>query len=482
MSDANHSSGASNAPVRAGASNASGTSGTSGAPDAPGAPFDFDVTIVGAGPVGLALAAWLARRSASAALSVALIDARDPEAAAGDPRAIAVSEGSRMLLEPLSAWPHDVNAIERIHVSQRGHFGRTLIERDEHGLPALGYVARYGSIVHAIAAAVRRTHTHWFTSTLALPPIAEHGGEGVALPIESAHVRRTLRTRILVNAEGGLYGDTRTPRRSGAESAKTGSHHESGRHDGRGESGKTAESAERRNVAGSGGNRAGAHDATANALARRHTRDYGQTALVGTVSVSAPQPHVAWERFTHEGPIALLPMGGVRHADYALVWCMAPEEAARRAQLPDAALLAELGVAFGERMGRFESIKGRATFPLGLTAAQMLVDDRIAAIGNAAQTLHPVAGQGLNLGLRDAHALADALAQHGATPQALAAFGRRRALDRRLTIGATDALARLFTVEFGPLAPLRSLALMALECVPPAKAALARQMMFGQRR
>jgi 2-octaprenyl-6-methoxyphenol hydroxylase len=175
-------------------------------------------------------------------------------------------------------------------------------------------------------------------------------------------------------------------------------------------------------------------------------------------------------------------MGGVRQADYALVWCMKPAEAARRGELSDADLLSELTLAFGERMGRFESIKGRAAFPLGLVAAQTLVDGRIASIGNAAQTLHPVAGQGLNLGLRDAHALADALARAGATPQALAQFARARALDRRMTIGATDTLARLFTIDFGPLATLRGLALTALECVPPAKMALARQMMFGQRR
>ncbi|RKP51078.1 UbiH/UbiF/VisC/COQ6 family ubiquinone biosynthesis hydroxylase [Trinickia fusca] len=409
------------------------------------APFDFDVTIVGAGPVGLALAAWLARRSGTAQLSVALIDAREPDAHAGDPRAIAVSQGSRMLLEPLSAWPLDATAIERIHVSQRGHFGRTLIERDEHDLPALGYVARYGSIVQALAHAVRRTPIHWLTSTAALAPQAEPGGSAVCLPIESAHVRRTLRTRILVNAEGGLYGD---PRRIKDGGAKTEANDETGSQ---------------------------THD-------RRHLRDYGQTAIVGTVTVSAPQPHVAWERFTREGPIALLPMGGVRQADYALVWCMSPEQAARRAPLSDAALLTELGAAFGERMGRFESIRGRAAFPLGLAAEKKLVDGRIAAIGNAAQTLHPVAGQGMNLGLRDAHALADALAHHGATPDALAAFAARRALDRRLTIRATDALARAFTVEFGPLAALRGLALTALECVPPAKTALARQMMFGQRR
>lgn len=174
-------------------------------------------------------------------------------------------------------------------------------------------------------------------------------------------------------------------------------------------------------------------------------------------------------------------MDGVRLADYALVWCMTPQQAARRAGLSDAELVAELGEAFGSRMGRFESIKGRATFPLGLAAAKALVDGRIAAIGNAAQTLHPVAGQGLNLGLRDAHALADALARADATPEALAAFGRARALDRRLTIGATDSLARLFTMDLGPFSALRGLALTALEFMPPAKTALARQMMFGQR-
>lgn len=392
--------------------------------------FDFDVTIVGAGPVGLALAGWLARRSATQALKIALIDAREPEDSIADPRAIAVSQGSRMILEPLR-WPADATAIHRIHVSQRGHFGRTLIDHSEHGLPALGYVLRYGAIVHGLAEAVHASPVHWFRSTSAAAPTQEL--DGVTLPIETAGVTRNLRTRILVSAEGGLFGDQKT-------------------------------------AAGAGSNAAGG------------TRDYGQTALVGTVTVSAPQPHVAWERFTSQGPIALLPMGGVRGANYALVWCCAPEEAARRAQLPDDDFLRELGAAFGSRMGSFTQIKGRASFPLGLNAVDTLVTGHVVAIGNAAQTLHPVAGQGLNLGLRDAHALADALSAEGPTPLALATFAQRRALDRRLTIGATDTLARLFTVDFPPLAALRGLALTALEFVPPVKTALARQMMFGQRR
>ena len=390
------------------------------------APFDYDVTIVGAGPVGLALAGWLARRSATQALSVALIDAREPEHARSDPRAIAVSHGSRMILEPLR-WPDDATAIQRIHVSQRGHFGRTLIDHKEHDLPALGYVLRYGSIVGALADAVRPTAVHWLTSTAAQTPVQED--DGITLPVTDAHGSRNLRTRILVNAEGGLFHE------QGARDADSGS-----------------------------------------------SRDYGQTALVGTVSVSAPQPHVAWERFTPEGPIALLPIGGARGAEFALVWCCAPELAARRAQLPDEAFLRELGAAFGDRMGRFTQIAGRASFPLGLNAVDTLVKGRIVAVGNAAQTLHPVAGQGLNLGLRDAHALADALSQHGATPLALATFAQRRALDRRLTIRATDTLARVFTVDFAPFATLRGLALTALEFAPPVKTALARQMIFGQRR
>lgn len=384
---------------------------------------DYDLAIVGAGPVGLALAGWLARRSATQHASIALIDAREPVASTNDPRAIAVSHGSRVLLDTL-AWPADATPIEHIHVSQRGHFGRTLIDRDEHDLAALGYVVRYGSLVQALAGAVRGTRVDWLTSTTARAP--QQDADGVTLTLDGPQGERTLRARIVINAEGGLFHE---------QQADTG----------------------------------------------KHRRDYGQTAIVGTVTVSAPRPNVAWERFTHEGPLALLPLGGPRQADYALVWCCTPDEAARRAALPDDAFLRELGSAFGERMGHFVAIAGRASFPLGLNAAQTLVNGRVAIIGNAAQTLHPVAGQGLNLGLRDAHTLVDTLSAQGFEATALATFNARRALDRRFTIGATDTLARLFTIDSGPLPLLRGAALTALEFVPPLKKVIARQMMFGQR-
>ncbi|MFB9123510.1 UbiH/UbiF/VisC/COQ6 family ubiquinone biosynthesis hydroxylase [Paraburkholderia dipogonis] len=448
-----------------------------------GPPFDFDVTIVGAGPVGLALAGWLARRSATRELKIALVDAREPEDSIADPRAIAVSHGSRMILEPLR-WPADATAIQRIHVSQRGHFGRTLIDHGEHGLPALGYVLRYGSIVHGLAEAVHSSPVHWFRSTSAAAPTQEL--DGVTLPIETAGVTRRLRTRILVNAEGGLFGDQKSAKRVGKRAGRNTSMSadEQAGHDGDSDSAdcRAANSAAKSSDQRDGRNDDAARRAAGRGAVEPGSRDYGQTALVGTVTVSAPQPHVAWERFTSQGPIALLPMGGVRGADYALVWCCAPEEAARRAQLSDEDFLRELGAAFGDRMGRFTHIKGRASFPLGLNAVETLVNGHVVAIGNAAQTLHPVAGQGLNLGLRDAHALADALSAEGPTPLALATFAQRRALDRRMTIGATDTLARLFTIDFAPLAVMRGLALTALEFLPPVKTALARQMMFGQRR
>src|ERR1700712_3241317 len=152
-------------------------------PDAPPADFHFDIAIIGAGPVGLALAGWLAKRSATSRLSVALIDARAEGAASADPRSIAVSHGSRAMLESL-AFPADATPIKRIHVSQRGHFVRTLIAQDEHDLPALGYVVRYGSLVSALAEAVRARRIEWLTGTTALAPLKD--GDGVTLPLRSA--------------------------------------------------------------------------------------------------------------------------------------------------------------------------------------------------------------------------------------------------------------------------------------------------------
>ncbi len=418
-------------------------------------PLYVDVAIVGAGPVGLALAGWLTRRGATRALSVALIDARDASqtshGANADPRAMALSHGSRMLLETLG-WPVDATPIRHIHISQRGHFGRTQIDYDEHDLPALGYVVRYGQLVASLAAALRDTPVQWLTNTTA--QLEQQDAHSATLALERDGVRRELHASVVINAEGGVY------RASGAPSASAGPATDSLRSSSR----------------------------MSGAAPRNH--DYQQSALVATVQRGArPRANFAWERFTSEGPLALLPLShasaagvGLHQDEFALVWCGRPDASRERAALPDAEFLTALHHAFGDRMGAFTQVSGRATFALGLHALTKLTSGRMVAIGNAAQTLHPVAGQGLNLGLRDAHALAEALGHYGATLDALHHFARSRTVDRRLTIAATDTLARLFTVDLAPVSTLRGCALAALDFVPAAKRILARQMMFGQRR
>ena len=219
-------------------------------------------------------------------------------------------------------------------------------------------------------------------------------------------------------------------------------------------------------------------------------RDYGQSALVGLVEVENAAPHQAWERFTAEGPLAVLP------SHYGpnilnLVWCGSPESSQYRLQLNDVEFLVSLQNAFGSRIGRFLKISDRRLYELGLNYRKQITKDNEVWIGNAAQTLHPVAGQGLNLGLRDAYLLAEKLVEVIARPteehslvniqHALENYAQSRKIDRTATIGLTDFMARVFTSNLAPVVLARGLALSALQWLPPVKTALARQMMFGRR-
>ena len=377
----------------------------------------FDVTICGAGPVGMALAAMLARRG-MAGDRIALVDARSLAAAITDPRSIALSYGSRMLLDEIGAWPLPATAIHEIHISRRGHLGRSLIERSEHDVPALGYVTRYGDLVTALSLACERA------AVTAIRPARVTGqlehADGVSVKLDDG---RELETALLVQAEGGVFGSQEDK-------------------------------------------------------AKAVNRDYRQTAVIARVSASAPIAHRAYERFTDEGPLALLPQEGEDRQQYALVWCVRPETADALLALDDAAFLARLGEAFGTRLGCFTASGPRASYPLGLNAG-VSATARTVSIGNAAQTLHPVAGQGLNLGLRDAAVLARLLAQD-ATPTSLATFAQARSTDRKLLVGLTDAMARAFTVA-GPAQALLGLSLGLLDTVAPARTLLAELMIFGRR-
>ena len=214
-------------------------------------------------------------------------------------------------------------------------------------------------------------------------------------------------------------------------------------------------------------------------------RDYGQHALLTTAHATLPRRGWAWERFTHEGPLALLPHPQTPDA-YSVVWCSAPDRAAELAALDNGAFSRALSAAFGDRLGRLSCQAPRHVFPLALSARRALVQGRVAAIGNAAQTLHPVAGQGLNLGLRDAGRLAQTLGAWLPAPEtsptaALADFGRARQVDRILTAGLTDLMPRVFATGLAPVEHACGLALLGLDLAAPLRAPLARHLLQGFR-
>jgi 2-octaprenyl-6-methoxyphenol hydroxylase len=377
---------------------------------------DLDVLIIGGGPVGAAAARALSGQG----LALALVEPRETPPHA-DPRPIALAHGGRLILERLGVWEGlaPVTPIQRIHVSQRGGFGRVQLDAREAGLPALGYVVDYGRLAGALGSELETACGCRLIrgAVTAVQP----GTEWASAQVDSGSDTATITARLVVVAEGGA-------------------------------------------LAGAG----------------TRVRDYRQSVVTARITSTAAHGNVAYERFTPEGPLALLPMG----TGLALVWTMAPERAEQLCELPDADFLQRLQEAFGGRLGAFTSAGARARFPLSLKVAGG-GGPRLVAIGNAAQTLHPVAGQGLNLGLRDAWELAATAGDYAGEDLGagahLAAYRRRRRLDRSGGIGFTDALVRLFSNDIAPLRAARGLGLALLGAAPPAKQFLVRRMTFGAR-
>nr|WP_316641593.1 FAD-dependent monooxygenase [uncultured Roseateles sp.] len=392
------------------------------------------IAVIGAGPVGLALALHAAAQLPRAQIS--LFDARPLEKdISGDPRTLALSLGSVQLLQRLGAWPAaQAQAIREVQVSQAPPTPRRLLGLElgepevritamEQAVPQLGAVLSYGQVLAPLQQA-------WLALQAQQPqrlvnrfgePVrglkATAGGvevdAGIAEPFDLAVV-----------AEGGVF----------AEQAR-----------------------------------------------KAITHDYQQTAWVGTVTLAPGSPEgVAYERFTRQGPLALLPLkplDGQPRA--ALVWCVDARDD-DVAGLSDAQRITVLNHLLHASTGRITGISPLKSFPLGLNAERSLVQGRTVRIGNAAQTLHPVAGQGMNLGLRDAFALVHAL-KHGDVDAALRSVEWQRAPDRWSTLLATDFLARSFTWRWPGLPAARGLGLAAVQALPGLKSALARQMMFGRR-
>ncbi|MBU3616211.1 FAD-dependent monooxygenase [Polynucleobacter sp. JS-Polo-80-F4] len=379
-----------------------------------------DILIQGGGPVGLACAAWTLQKFPEAKL--VLLDrnsSNDDDLVSADSRGIALSHGSKLLLDTINAWPKDFAQIHRVHVSQAGRFGRALMTREELKQDALGHIIRYRDIHITLRQALRVIQAKCPNF------VWEH--------IQKDTQESQIQAKCIVHAEGGLF--------------KTQDWVESG-------------------------------------------KDYGQSALVGLVEVENAEPHQAWERFTSEGPLAVLPSHYGSNI-LNLVWCGSPESSQRRLELSDDNFLIELQAEFGSRIGRFLKIQDRRLYELGLNYRKEITNGNEVWIGNAAQTLHPVAGQGLNLGLRDAFLLAEKLVEvfSGSIEEhspanihnALQSYAQSRKVDRTTTIGLTDFMARVFTSNLAPIVMARGLALSALQWLPPVKTALARQMMFGRR-
>jgi 2-octaprenyl-6-methoxyphenol hydroxylase len=384
-----------------------------------------DVAVCGGGLVGATLALALA----DLALDVVLIEAH-PFGTFGQPsfddRTTALSNGSRRIFDALRVWPlleREATAIRRIHVSDRGRFGFARLDAAEQGLSALGFVV----VNRALGAALWQRLAD--SSVRILAPAKVRG-------------MRLVDGRQRIECDLGQQGSASVEAKlaiaaDGAQSAL-------------------------REAAGIGA----------------QTWNYEQTALVTNVLTQRFHDHVAYERFTPSGPLALLPMSEGR---LGLIWTFTPDVAQSVAQADDVEFLARLQDSFGFRLGRFMRVGARQLYPLALTRADEHVAERLAIVGNAAQTLHPIAGQGFNLGLRDAASLAEVLADGRAQQRDafdpgdglwLDRYREWRQADRTNIVRFTDGLVRLFAQPLGPIKALRDVGMLAFDLMPAAKGAL----------
>jgi 2-octaprenyl-6-methoxyphenol hydroxylase len=393
--------------------------------------YDYDLLIVGGGLVGGSLALALK----DAPLRVAVVEAQTEAERLASPagnRALALSRGTAQLLGQLGVWPEvapKAMAIQHIHVSDRGHFGKTRLHAADKGVDALGYVAVARVLEDAIEQALHRIPATRICPARIIGLKA--GLDGICVTLKQGEECLHLNTRLVVAADGG--------------------------------------NSTVRNLLG----------------IEQDVRDYGQTAIVTEVRTELDTKFTAYERFTSSGPLALLPL---ERKKCSVVWTLKHEDAAELLNQSEAEFTARLQSAFGQWFGRIELAAGRQGFPLKLIRAEKMVDERVVLIGNAMHQIHPVAGQGFNLGLRDAALLAERLLAQTAfgedigNPEFLARYAAARRQDLARVIRFTDSLVRIFSNDFPPLALARNLALIALDRFPPAKRLLARHAMgYGVR-
>lgn len=380
---------------------------------------DFDVVIVGGGVIGGALALQLARQGYRIAIIEALLhgmDKTDPE------RVVALSHGSRCYLDELGLW-QDVRAagaglIRHIEVREANNHGLVQMDAAEAEVEALGYVVEIADVVRPIYAALEGKVT-WFRPARVLS--FQHGHDGVSICLSHEGEQQNITASLLVGADGT--------------------------------------NSQVRRMAGIG----------------THGWDHNRFGLVASVRCERPHADTAYECFRKSGPLAFLPLSDDR---FSIVWALAPQEAVRMMDLPDHMFLKSLQRAADEsvlpRSGRFESLGKRACFPLELRIAKEYGRSRIALVGNAAHTVHPVAGQGMNLGLRDVIDLVEVLDSPLAkkdvgNPLLLSAYAEKRRVDVLSVGGFTESMLASFGNDLDGVQLLRSQALGFMQTCKPLK-------------
>lgn len=376
----------------------------------------MSIIIAGGGMTGATLALAISHLS-HGQLPVTLIEATAPGDRGHpgyDGRAIALAEGTCQQLAAINLWPalrDCATPITHVHVSDRGHAGFVTLNAEDYGVAALGNVVELHDIGQRLFALLKQAPG----VTLRCPAKVNHvsrSQQQVTVTLDSGE---QLEGALLVAADGA-----RSP------------------------------------LAASCG-------------IQWQTDDYQQIAVIANVSTQLSHHGRAFERFTQYGPLALLPMSGGR---CSLVWCHSREQQAQVDSWSDDEFLRHLQSAFGWRLGKFTQVGRRVSYSLALQTATQHINHRLALVGNAAQTLHPIAGQGFNLGLRDVMSLAETLATAQRQQQDVGAFAvlqhyqQRRQPDRQTTIGITDGLVRLFANRYAPLVVGRSLGLMAMDNLP----------------
>lgn len=394
---------------------------------------DYDIVIVGGGMVGISLAlllnSWAQKPKGQKPWKILLVEAQPINSAQGagyspsfDARSTALSWSSRKIYQSIGVWPEleaQLSAIAQIHVSDRSHMGLTRIDAKEAGVEALGYVVENRWLGSVLLNQLSATNIEVRDAVCinSIKPLAR----GMQLSIG----QQVINARLVVIADGA---GSSTAQKLGIQTQRT---------------------------------------------------DYGQTGIIANIGLQKPHAGVAYERFTDQGPMALLPLSNFDgRPRSALVWTQPNDEAESLMSADDQSFLDQLQQRFGHRLGRFQQVGDRISYPLALTTSTEQVRRNLVVMGNAAHSLHPVAGQGFNLSLRDAATLATCLSEVTSNQlgdlETLQQYQHKQSVDQRNTLIFSDRLPKLFGLSSSVAALGRNSGLVAMDLIPALRGGFAR--------